>query len=412
MTLNKIGHAPLKRALLLGFAAVAVGCTPVGNPQNIEPVARGDGYQAQYRDPDPRQREQPLLRSEGMNAQKCLPWRGDGGGDAGKGGGLNTVALQGERVSRNDILDVRVGADVDLTGRYVVSRDGALKLPFIRAIPAQGRSVEEIEARLEQELLASGLYETLPPLSVRIADFASVTVGVSGSVFEPHQIEIGGVSGDETDTERQLALGASTEARNLSAALRAVGGVRPDADISAVELRRNGQLHVIDMRGVFEGRNMIDVMLITGDTIFVPSRQCFQDDLMRPSPISPPGVTMFLSNLTQPAQHNANSAIGRDVRQMPYGTRFLQAVVDSNCVGGAKTSSAHRSAALLSRNPETGVSVVMHRDIEAMLDRGDRDDYDPYILPGDALACYDSTVTNIAEVARVLGLVGVALALN
>lgn len=40
--------------------------------------------------------------------------------------------------------------------------------------------------------------------------------------------------------------------------------------------------------------------------------------------------------------------------------------------------------------------------------RRDRDEYDPWLLPGDAIACHDSNVTGIAEIARVLGLVGAA----
>jgi polysaccharide export outer membrane protein len=147
-------------------------------------------------------------------------------------------------------------------------------------------------------------------------------------------------------------------------------------------------------------------MLLTGDEVYVPSRQCFQQDLMRPSPISPPGVSLFLSNPTQPVVGNASSAIQQSVREVPYGTRYLQAVINTNCVGGPRGTSAERTAALFSRNPLTGVSVVIERDIEDLLRRADRDDYDPYLLPGDAIACYDSTVTNIAEIGRVLGIVG------
>lgn len=390
----------------LGLGIFVASCAAVADPNNIEPIDVGDGYQAQYRDVVT-QRDDRYLTSARMNAESCLPLRG---GIAGKTIGAET--LLGEKVSRNDLLDVRISADEELTGRYVVSRDGTLKLPFIDSIPVQGRSVADVESMLAGALVNSGLYDALPPISVRIVDFASVSVGVSGSVFEPHQVEIGRVSGAQIDSNRAQVLGASTEARNLSAALRSAGGVRPDADISAIELRRGGRLYKLDLRGVFEGRNMVDVMLLTGDQIFVPSRQCFQDDLMRPSPISPPGVTMFLSNLTVPASNNASSAIGRDVREMPYGTRYLQAVVDSNCVGGARISSAHRSAMLMSRNPETKVSVVIERDIEDMLRRADRDDYDPYILPGDAIACYDSAVTNVTEAARVLGAISLGAALN
>lgn len=123
---------------------------------------------------------------------------------------------------------------------------------------------------------------------------------------------------------------------------------------------------------------------------------------MVPSPISPPGVSLFLSNLTQPAAGNALAGIGKDVREVPYGTRYMQAVVDTNCVGGARMTNGHRSAALYSRNPLTQVSVVIERDIEDMMRRADRDDYDPYVLPGDAIACYDSAVTNVTGLGSAL----------
>ncbi|MDQ2094936.1 polysaccharide biosynthesis/export family protein [Rhodalgimonas zhirmunskyi] len=387
----------------LGLGLIA-GCGPAPAPENIGPVRSGGAYQAQYRDPPAKSEAEPMLLSPRLNAQKCRPAARAGG----KGGSLVAAGLRGERLSRNDLVDVRVADDETFNGDYVVSRDGALKLPFLPSIRAQGRSPEDIEAELARLLVREGFYDEAPRISVRLADYASVNVAVSGAVFEPHAIEIGTRVADDIDRARQDALGASTEARNLSAALRSVGGVRPDADLSAVELHRGGRKHVLDMRGVFEGRNAVDVMLLTGDEIVVPSRQCFQDDLMRPGPISPPGVSLFLSNLTQPASNNASSAVGRDVREVAYGTRFMQAVVDTNCVGGARATSAHRSAVLFTRDPITGISTVIERNIEDMLRRADRDDYDPYLLPGDSIACYDSQLTNLAEVAGLLGTVAAA----
>lgn len=388
-------------ALLLSTA-----CTTYDRPDNIELVNEGRAYQAQWRDPDVGRSENGFLRSAIMNAEPCLPLGGYDG--FGKGSNIAAFSLRGERLTRNDLLNVRVGDDETFNGDYVISRDGTLKLPFLSPIQAQSRSTDDIEDDIVRQLLDQEFYAAPPRISVRVADFASVTVGVSGAVFEPRAVEIGGVTGDRLDAGRQLALGASTEARNLSAALRAAGGVRPDADISAVRVRRGAQVYRLDMRGVFEGQNAVDIMLLTGDDVFVPSRQCFQDDLMRPSPISPPGISLFLSNLTQPATDNASSAIGQTVREVPYGTRYLQAVIDSNCVGGPRSTSADRSAVLFSRNPVTKVSAVIERDIEDLVRRADRDDFDPYLLPGDALACYDSTITNITEIARVIGIVGAA----
>lgn len=383
---------------------LCAACASYDPPDNIEAVAEGGAYQAQYREPHVTRANAKFLRSPALNAQKCLPLGGYDG--LGKGSAIAAAALQGERVTRNDLVNLRVGDDETFNGNYVISRDGTLKLPFLAPIRAQGQSTDQIEADIARQLIDNDFYSDAPRISVRVSDFASVTVGVSGAVFEPRVVEIGGIPGNSLDSRRQDALGASTEGRNLSAALRSAGGVRPDADISAVVVRRGGTVYRLDMRGVFEGRNAVDIMLITGDEVSVPSRQCFQEDLMRPSPISPPGVSLYLSNLTQPATNNAAAAIGQTVREVPYGTRYMQAVIDANCVGGSRSTSAARSSVLFTRNPMTDVSAVIERDLEDLLRRADRDDYDPYLLPGDALACYDSTITNITEIGRALGVIG------
>lgn len=399
-------------ALCLMASTALLACTSTRQPANIEPVETGGGYQSQYREPTVKRNEMNFLQSPAMNESACLPEAG-GARDAtiGKWSSGSLGGLTGEKLSRNDLVQVTIDGDEALSGAFVVSRDGTLKLPYLGAVSVQGRSIEAVERLLSDALVSAQFYTTPPRLSVRVQDFAAVVVGVKGAVFEPHAVEIGGVSATARDVSRQSALGSSNEGRNLSAALRAAGGIRPDADLSAVELHRNGRIYKMDLRGVFDGTDPTDIMVLTGDEIVVKSRHCFQDELMRPGPISPPGVSMFLSNLTQPAANNAGSAIGRDVREMPYGTRYLQALVDSNCVGGAKLTNANRKAVLFSRNPITGVSVVIERDIESLLRRSNRDDFDPYVLPGDAIACYDSTVTSITEVGRALTILGAGLVL-
>ena len=389
-------------ALGVGLLALSIvsGCAAPREARNIEPVANGGAYQAQYRAMEVSRAGIPVLRSPGINAGKCLPYA------AGPVGQSAPAALRVEVLSRGDLLDFRLPDETTFTGEYVVSRDGMLKLPFLPPIRAQGRGATQVRSDIATALVAGGYYDAVPDISLLVLDFAPVRVGVSGAVFEPQPVEIGGVQGDQIDGRRQSALGASTEGRNVSVALRAAGGIRPDADLSAVRIRRDGRTYALDLRGVTEGRAFEDVMLITGDAVDVPSRGCFQDALMSPSPVSPPGISLYVSNLTEPATGNAPSAIGQEVRQVPYGTRFTQAVVNANCVGGTRSTSANRYAALFSRNPMTDVSVVIDRPVEEMRARADRDDYDPYLLPGDALACYDSGVTNVRDVARILGLFG------
>jgi polysaccharide biosynthesis/export protein len=174
-------------------------------------------------------------------------------------------------------------------------------------------------------------------------------------------------------------------------------------------VRRSGRTQSYDLTGFLTGQPVDDPLLVDGDEVTVPSRHCFQDALARPTPITQPGVRIYISNLTTPALSNANSGVGRDQSNLPYGTRFLQALFSANCVGGAKVTNADRTAILVSTNPETGESEVIERSIEALIRRADRDSYNPIVLPNDAIACYDSTVTNIREVLRSLGDLGVSV---
>ncbi|MGV6839312.1 MAG: polysaccharide biosynthesis/export family protein [Planktomarina sp.] len=391
------------------MAVFVFACSPQRNPDNIEEHNDAKAYQAQYRTPSVSSRSDGFLHATRLNAQGCLPFRGDqNGATIGKIGPFVPAALHKETLSRGDLVEIRVEDDEVFSGDYVVSRDGSLKLPFVRAIPAERRSPSDIESALSRALVAGNFYAERPRVSVLLTDFASARVSVSGAVFEPRPIDLGGARGDRIDQRRQAARGAWTESRNLTSALRAAGGVRPDADLSAVELRRAGRVYQLDLRPVIRGTNFDDIFLLTGDEIFVPSRQCFQDWMMVPSPISPPGINLLMSNLTVPANSNSLSAIGKDSRQMPYGSRFMQGVVSANCVGGTRFTRSDRAAALFSRNPLSDVSVVIERRIENMRGRADRDDYDPYLLPGDAIACYDSKITDLADVASIIGLVGAA----
>lgn len=394
--------------------AVALhGCGPQGRATNLETVDRTStsfAYQAQYRDPVPRSAAADYLVSERMNAERCRPAAGDGGA---KGAQVLPLELRRESLSRGDLVEVHVegdqavlGEEAIFSGDYIISREGTIKIPFIGAFRAESRTPEALSAEISRALQAGGYYNEAPRVSVLLSDLASARVSVSGAVFEPSPIDLGTGDGAVVSERREQARGASTEARNLTVALRRAGGVRPDADLSAVELRRGGRSYRFDLRPVIEGRAFDDVMLLSGDEIVVPSRLCFQDDLMVPSPISPPGISLFLSNLVVPTQSNASAAIGREARQVPYGTRLLQGIVSTNCVGGARATNASRTAALFSRNPITDVSIVIERSIEDMRVRQDRDDYDPFLLPGDAIACYDSGVTNVTDAARVLGIVG------
>ncbi len=391
----------------IGVSTLLFGCASHPVPKNIEAAEAGEAYSARYRAPN-----ESDTRSGFIDSSQCK--------DAGqvssqrlgtdKGGLVSSnLGVRGpEILSIGDLVEVFVEQDETFTGSYVVGVDGNLRLPFAKPIPAVGRTPSQVEARLADVLVEEELYDTAPRVSVLLTDYAEAEAFVSGAVFEPRQVIIGGANAQTRDIERQRALGAATLSRTLSAALRNAGGVRPDADLARVQVIRGGQKLQFDLRNAVRGGAFPDPVLISGDRIEVPSRGCFQDDLMVPSSVTPPGVKVFLSNLAETALANAPAAVS-DAREMRYGTRYLQAVFGLNCVGGSKLTNANRRAVLFSRNPMTGESIVIDRSIESLLRRADRDEFNPYILPEDALACYDSSLISLKNLAAVFA-VGAAVA--
>ena len=76
--------------------------------------------------------------------------------------------------------------------------------------------------------------------------------------------------------------------------------------------------------------------------------------------------------------------------------------MSTNCVGGSIASNARRFGVLISRNPKTLKTEVIQRSIEELVRSADRDVINPYLMPEDAIACYDSGVTDAKEFATVL----------
>ena len=398
----------INRALTFAMCFALVGCASQQVPENAENASLGEAYSARYRAPS----DDDSIRSGFIDSMQCTDSgtvRVDNAGLTKAGSSVSNFGVRGQEVlSIGDLLQVFVEQDETLTGSYVVGNDGNLRLPFSSALRAAGRTPAQIESSLGRLLVEEELYDVEPRVSVLLTDYAEADVFVAGAVFEPRQVIIGGANAQTRDVERQRALGASTFSRTLSAALRNAGGIRPDADLARVQLIRGGKRQQFDISEAMNGRAFPDPILISGDRIEIPSRGCFQDHLMRPTSITAPGVKAFLSNLSETALANAPAAVP-DAREMRYGTRYLQAVFGLNCVGGSKLTNANRRAVLFSRNPMTGESIVIDRSIESLLRRADRDEFNPYILPEDALACYDSSVISLKNLAAVLG-VGAALA--
>jgi hypothetical protein len=297
-----------------------------------------------------------------------------------------------------------VDSGVPPTGTYKVGANGVLSLLGTDDLPLAGLTVSQAQADLNNLLVRKQLFKPgFAHATLRILQRGTARIVVTGAVFQSGQVTINQPPTTGTDTVQETAIGDYAIGRTVSQALSHAGGVRPDADLSRITLQHDGKTAVINLTGVLTGETFVDPVLSDGDMVSVPSRHCFQMELARPTPITPPGVQIYISNLTTPATSNASSAIGHETTSFPYGTRLLQVLVGGNCVGGTQITNADRFAVLITTNPQTGNSEVLERRIEALVRRADRDAYNPVIMPGDAVACYDSNVQNLRDVLSSLG---------
>ncbi|MEM9669057.1 MAG: polysaccharide biosynthesis/export family protein [Pseudomonadota bacterium] len=388
----------MTRLEALLFIAMLSGCAgSFERPRNISDMATS-GYLAERQSMSDARENDAFLSASLQNLGRCQ--------DADLAmavqpitAGLGAAFAEPELLSPGDLLHIEIVRGEGFQGDFVISADGYLRLPFIGDVPAAGTTQDQLEHTVSRLLVSGGYFTSrFVQVAISVLHWAPIQVSVSGAVFQSGDVLLNEKAADSDPMARIEASGDFTTGRRLSAALFASAGVRPDADIRNVILIRNGRRRIFDMSGALDGGAIEDPLLVAGDRVYVPSRGCFQMALARPSRITPPGVRVFLSNLTRPAASNASSAIGQHATQLPYGTRMLQGLVSANCVGGVQATNARRWAILISQNPISGESEVIARSVEDLVRRADRDDFNPVLLPNDAIACYDSHITNVRDI--------------
>lgn len=313
-------------------------------------------------------------------------------------------------LAAGDRLVLQISGDKDLLSTtYVVAADGNVAIAPDLVIAAAGKDRRAFEADLRRALVSGGYVRDIAN-NVRVLQVitSAVMVSVEGAVFQPGVQAVGGrLNEQNTALVDHPAQGDFNDSRTLTRAVELSGGLRPDAWPETLYVVRGDRFAVLDVRpalvgGVGQADLPTNMQMAKGDRVIVPSSGCFDARLVRPSPVTAPGIRVYMSNLSRSAASNASAAIGHDSTSLPYGTRLLQGLVSANCVGGSALN-ARRSAVLISRNPINGHAVVIARSIEGLVREADRDAIDPYLMPGDAIACYDSGAMNVADVVGLMG---------
>jgi polysaccharide export outer membrane protein len=162
--------------------------------------------------------------------------------------------LPEERLGIDDVFEVRVFAEPDLSASYRVAADGTIDYPFVGRISVLGMRSGDV-----QELIATKLrdgYLKNPQVSLMVKEWNSRKVSVIGQVQKPGSV-------------------AYFPNMTVVDAIAAAGGFTSIASKNAVTLRREAQGAVesrnCPVNDISEGRAP-NVMLRPGDILVVDER--------------------------------------------------------------------------------------------------------------------------------------------
>lgn len=318
---------------------------------------------------------------------------------------LNNEEIFQPSFSRGDTLKLRFHSMPNYNGLYKINAFGELELPFTKAIHAITLSRDQLISSIQKRLADEKWFLNSDVLiDISLVQTASINVSVFGAVFNQGRVTIDSKPANKAEDNIQQESGEYSAGRNLISAINAAGGVRPDANLHKVFIKRNKKIYRLDLLTLIEGSSFIETpSLVNGDQIFIDTTGTERPSLIRPSQITPPGMRVLMSNLTAPALSNALSSIGNDSTRLPYGSSLLDAAISANCVGGTHQANASRSIILVTRHHGSSQQIVIRRSINTLLATSSDFSVNPYLMPNDGVACYDSKFTNIRDVARGIG---------
>ena len=164
------------------------------------------------------------------------------------------------RVGAGDILTIAVWGNPELSNEsderrtpqsgVVVGPDGRIFFPYAGLVPVIGMTVEQIRSAITQKL---AVFMREPQVDVRMAQFRSQRVQVTGEVVQPGTVPLDNTS------------------KGVLEALNERGGMSERASRRRVYLSRDGKRYEVDLDRLYGGEfGSFSPVLQSGDVIRVP----------------------------------------------------------------------------------------------------------------------------------------------
>ncbi len=164
---------------------------------------------------------------------------------------LERVNVLAGQLGPDDVFEIRVYGEKELSGVYRVSTDGTIDFPLLGRVIVSGRTAATLNVLLTERLHK---YLRQPHVSVFVKDYNSQKVFVFGKVNRPGTFEF-------------------TQGMNIVEAITLAGGFERTADENGTYVTRslNGkeQRIRVPVEDIGEGK-VVNLFLIPGDIVYVP----------------------------------------------------------------------------------------------------------------------------------------------
>jgi polysaccharide export outer membrane protein len=151
------------------------------------------------------------------------------------------------RIAREDVIEVSVWKEPDLSRILPVRPDGKITLPLIGDVEAEGKTPAELESSVQKKL---GPLVRDPRVTVLVHDVNGSRVYVTGMVTHPGAFPL-------------------RSSMDVLQALAIAGGLAEFADRGDITiLHADGSRHVVDYDDLVSGK--VRRNLASGDTVVVP----------------------------------------------------------------------------------------------------------------------------------------------
>ena len=131
-------------------------------------------------------------------------------------------AKSGYKISKGDVLNVRVLNEPECTVNSTVSSNGNIRLFYLGPTKVAGYTINELEQKLQKDYLEKGIFRNASVI-VQIASYKKNFVFLSGSFIRPGP----------------FALPAEATAMNIVELINLAGGFSPIADKKKVVVTRD-----------------------------------------------------------------------------------------------------------------------------------------------------------------------------